>query len=192
MVRATDRNIAEIIDWIKPIGSLGETNATLVCVLLHYINNLKNKCKKKIIKQAFKKAFEMLKDHVDTIGSIGCHTAILLLTDGITDDPTQLIKEKNGESINAVIFTYTVGDDESSQIPQKIADITNGIYTHINDNDESLITKMSSYYLYYAYGNTNNDDIIITSPYPDYGMYVVYRIVIDSYYIFLQKIQMKL
>ena len=51
-----------------------------------------------------------------------------------------------------------------------MANATGGIYTHIDDGDENLITAMSSYYLYYAYGDDeSNNDLVVTSPYLDFG-----------------------
>ena len=103
-------------------------------------------------------------------GAKSCQTSILFLTDGIADDVSDMIKERNTNDINAVIFSYTLGDEAEPGIPQKVAALTNGIYTHIDDEDTNLITIMSSYYLYYAYGHGSNDDdnIIITSPYLDF------------------------
>jgi len=107
-------------------------------------------------------AFNQTFDLLNKSNNGYCKTSILLLTDGYLDDPSAIIKERNTEDINAVIFSYTFGDNANGTIPEKIADITNGIYAHIGDNDDSLITKFASFSLYYAYGNTEGK-LIVTS-----------------------------
>eukprot|EP01084_Bolivina_argentea_P291599 501162_1 len=123
----------------------------------------------------FNLGFEAVFDAFDSkhaIYGMNCHSSILFLTDGQASDPTNIINNRNID-INAVIFSYTLGDGADETIPKKISESTNGIYTHIDDGDTNLISAMSSYYLYYAHnrnnvGNSNEDNIIFTSPYRDF------------------------
>eukprot|EP01084_Bolivina_argentea_P160546 279568_1 len=133
LVSVTSRNVAELIKFVNTTQFGGQTNFTA----------------------AFDVAFSILEK-----GSKGCHTTILFLTDGDAEDVTSMIKKRNTQEINAVIFSYTLGNEASDDVPKKVADLTNGFYTHIDDEDESLITVMSSYYLYFPYVS-NNENIIM-------------------------------
>ena len=104
--------------------------------------------------------------------SLNIFSSILFLTDGDAADVTDLIRSRNTADIDATIFSYTLGNEFiiNTTVPQSVAEVTGGIYTHINDGDENLLTAMSSYYLYYAYGDAqHNDDMVLTSPYLDYS-----------------------
>eukprot|EP01084_Bolivina_argentea_P238526 400714_1 len=140
LVPATKRNVDELIDFVSGLKADGATNFTT----------------------AFDTAFTILEK-----GAKSCQTSILFLTDGIADDVSDMVQKRNTNDIDAIVFSYTLGDESKPDIPRKIAILTNGIYTHIDDEDTHLITIMSSYYLYYAYGSEldENDKIIkITSP----------------------------
>ncbi len=41
--------------------------------------------------------------------------------------------------------------------------MTDGTYTHIEDGDINLVTAMSSFYLYYAYG-LQTDEVFVSPP----------------------------
>eukprot|EP01083_Nonionella_stella_P187572 689514_1 len=149
LVPATSRNIAALVEWVSELNPSGLTDFEL----------------------AFGKAFDILED-----GMKNCQTSIIFLTDGINDDPSDLIKHRNTVDIGAVVFSYTLGSESDTTVPKAVADLTGGIYTHIADNDDNLITTMSSYYLYYTYGggsSNSDDDIILTSPYLDFDTDVV-------------------
>ena len=80
------------------------------------------------------------------------------------------MQTRNTEDIGATVFSYTLGDEADPTVAQSVANVTGGIYTHIDDGDEDLLTAMSSFYLYYAYGNGADDnDIVVTSPYLDFS-----------------------
>ena len=83
---------------------------------------------------------------------------------------TDFVQQRN-TNISATIFSFTLGDEANTTIPWKVADATGGIHTHIDDgDDDDFLTAMSSYYLYYAFGDsTNNSDIVVTSPYLDFS-----------------------
>ncbi len=51
-----------------------------------------------------------------------------------------------------------------SHLQRKVAEITGGIYTHIDDGDGNLATAMSSFYLYYAYG-LQTEEITVSTPF---------------------------
>eukprot|EP01084_Bolivina_argentea_P034907 64660_1 len=134
MVAATTRNTAELIDFVESITfPSGGADFTA----------------------AFNAAFDILST------STSCQKAILLLTHGDAPDVTNLVKTRN-TAIDANIFSFTLGADSSPNVPKSVAEATNGIYRHIDDDDENLITAMSSYYLFYSHGGLN--DIIFTSP----------------------------
>jgi len=142
LVAATPRNVDKLIDFVNSLGATGSTDFEI----------------------AFEAAFDIL-EH----GSQSCKSSILFLTDGIADDPSDIISDRNTADVGATIFSYTLGDGADTRIPAAVANMTNGVYTHIDDNDESLINKMSSYYMYYALGDTANNDMVITSPYLDFA-----------------------
>ena len=96
--------------------------------------------------------------------------SILFLTDGVADDVTDLVKRRNVPDISATVFSYTLGDGADTTVPWKVANVTGGIYAHIDDGDDNLLTAMSSYYLYYAFGDaSDNSDVVVTSPYLDFS-----------------------
>lgn len=97
--------------------------------------------------------------------------SIIFLTDGDGEDVSQLVWSRNTADIDATIFSYTLGSEAINAIvPQRVAELTGGIYTHIDDGDDNLLTVMSSYYLYYAYGDAqDNNDMVVTSPYLDFS-----------------------
>jgi len=148
LVAATPRNVAKLIDFVEGLAATGSTNFEL----------------------AFDAAFAILEE-----GASSCKTSVLFLTDGIAEDPAHIIRARNTADIGATIFSYTLGEDAKADIPWRVANMTNGVYTHIDDEDSSgLINKMSSYYLYYALGDSeSNTDMIVTSPYMDFSTGVV-------------------
>eukprot|EP01083_Nonionella_stella_P183564 663804_1 len=149
LVAATSRNVEELTFFVDGLNPFGLTDFTI----------------------AFNAAFDMLQSGTH------CQPTILFLTDGVADDVSELIKTRNTADIAAVVFSYTLGENAGATVAQRVAEVTNGIYTHIDDADANLITAMSSYYLYYAYGgsssNTESDDIIVTAPYLDWDTDVV-------------------
>ena len=107
----------------------------------------------------------MLKEHLSTLQN--CRSMVLFLTAGDTEDVLEKIKNYNKKNLNTIIFTYTLGGDSYVRIPIQIAELTNGIHVHTNDDDPSLITSMSLYYMYYAFSQPQifENNIILTSPY---------------------------
>ena len=82
---------------------------------------------------------------------------------------TDLVRTRNTEDISATVFSYTLGDGANRTIPLKVANATGGIYTHIDDGG-NLLTAMSSYYLYYAFGGSaEGSEPVMTSPYLDFS-----------------------
>merc|ERR1719295_213147 len=142
-VAATPRNVAKLVDFVEGLSATGGTN----------------------FEAAFETAFDILAAH-----SQSCKSSILFLTDGVAEDVTDLVRRRNVEDISATVFSYTLGDGADTTVPWKVANVTGGIYTHIADGDDNLLTVMSSYYLYYAYGDVeDNSDLVVTSPYLDFG-----------------------
>ena len=140
---ATSRNVAELVSFVQSLSPGGSTNFIA----------------------AFEKAFDILEN-----GAKSCKTSILFLTDGEADDPSHVISSRNTADIGAVIFSYTLGSGAKADVPKRLSEATDGIYTHIADGDTSLATVMSSYYLYYAYGAAStNNDMVVTSPYLDFA-----------------------
>ena len=83
---------------------------------------------------------------------------------------TKLVKSRNTPDIDATIFSFTLGGGADTSSARKVAEATGGIHTHTNDRDDTLLTAMSSYYLYYAFGDTSdNSGVVVTSPYLDFG-----------------------
>merc|ERR1719295_563917 len=142
-VAATPRNVAKLVDFVEGLSATGGTN----------------------FEAAFEAAFDILAAH-----SQSCKSSILFLTDGVAEDVTDLVKRRNVPDISATVFSYTLGDGADTTVPWKVANVTGGIYTHIDDGDDNLLTAMSSYYLYYAFGDaSDNSDVVVTSPYLDFS-----------------------
>ena len=96
--------------------------------------------------------------------------SIVFLTDGISENVADL----NIDDMSATVFSYTFGNDADTTIPRVLANVSGGIYTHIDDGDDNLLTVMSSYYLSYAH-NEGNISNMVTSPYLDFstGMHMI-------------------
>ena len=47
------------------------------------------------------------------------------------DDLYNLIDSLNGVDLNATIFTYSIGNDVSDEIPRQISCIGNGVWTKV-------------------------------------------------------------
>jgi Mg-chelatase subunit ChlD len=104
----------------------------------------------------------------------GCNVAVIFLTDGqeLEDETERVIAlvQNRTEELNAnfsrkiTIFVYSVGDVSDTDVMKKVACNTNGIYTHISDDESAdLITKMGAYYQLFASGlgaGENNEDFI--------------------------------
>eukprot|EP00485_Elphidium_margaritaceum_P006577 CAMPEP_0202689004 /NCGR_PEP_ID=MMETSP1385-20130828/4377_1 /ASSEMBLY_ACC=CAM_ASM_000861 /TAXON_ID=933848 /ORGANISM="Elphidium margaritaceum" /LENGTH=1091 /DNA_ID=CAMNT_0049344079 /DNA_START=25 /DNA_END=3300 /DNA_ORIENTATION=- len=141
LVPATQRNVAELISFVDGLFANGGTN----------------------FEAPFTAAFDILDN-----GARSCQTSILFLTDGEADDVSDLITARNNADINAVIFSYTLGSGAIPTVPEKVAELTDGIYTHIEDGDSSLATVMSSYYIYYAFGDASQS-MVVSAPYLDFS-----------------------
>ena len=65
---------------------------------------------------------------------------------------------------NVTIFTYTLGDESNVDVMKRIACNTNGIWTHISDDEvDNLISEMGAYYQLFAAGlgaSENNKDFV--------------------------------
>eukprot|EP01083_Nonionella_stella_P109493 319343_1 len=147
LVAATARNVAELVDFVEGLNPSGQTDFSI----------------------AFDKAFTILSQ------GTSCQTSIIFLTDGITKStPYSIIEHRNTDDIAAVVFSYTLGSGADPVVATQIANMTGGIYAHIDDSDANLITTMSQYYLYYAFGGVSDDDgIVLTSPYLSFSTGVV-------------------
>ena len=98
--------------------------------------------------------------------------SILFLTasDEASDNVTDLVRQRN-TNISATVFSFTLGDEADKVIAWEVATATGGIHIHTNDgDDDDFLTAVSSYYLYYAFGESyNNSDLAVTSPYLDFS-----------------------
>eukprot|EP01083_Nonionella_stella_P276342 938905_1 len=149
-VRATDKNVQLLLDFVNGLHAGGGTDFVA----------------------GFEKVFDLFDEKQSRYGA-NCHSSILFLTDGISEDPTSIINQRNTD-INAVIFSYTLGDGADTTIPEQVAELTNGVYTHIADGDLNLVSIMSSYYLYYAHKDPASEpELIFTAPYLDFDTSVV-------------------
>jgi len=151
MVSATSKNIEELISFVGSLSAGGGTD------FIDPIN----------------KAFDIFSAHQIANPNIGvCHNMILFLTDGIAPDPSSVIQARNNE-LDVTIFSYTLGSGADTTVPQAIADMTGGVYTHIDDQDTNLATIMASFYMYIAFGTKNSqnieDLITISEPYLSFG-----------------------
>jgi len=143
LVAATPRNVAKLVEFVENLVATGGTDFAA----------------------AFETAFDILEAATQS-----CQTSILFLTDGEAEDVTDLVRSRNVADIGATVFSFTLGGGANTVIPERVANVTGGIYTHIDDGDDNLLTAMSSYYLYYAYGAADSaDDLVITSPYLDFS-----------------------
>ena len=135
---------------------------------------------------AFDRTFTVLSDsfnnEVYAAAGSGCSVAVIFLTDGaiaeykegqeLEDETERVIAlvQNRTEELNAnfsrktTIFAYSLGDQSDTNVMKKIACNTNGIWTHISDDEtDDLITKMGAYYQLFASGlgaGENNQDFV--------------------------------
>ena len=138
---------------------------------------------------AFDRTFTVLSDSFNNeeyaAAGTGCNVAVIFLTDGaiaeykegqeLEDETERVIAlvQNRTEELNAnfsrktTIFAYSVGDQSDTDVMKKIACNTNGIWTHISDDEinetDNLITKMGAYYQLFASGlgaGENNEDFV--------------------------------
>ena len=138
---------------------------------------------------AFDKTFTVLSNSFSNeeyaAAGSGCNVAVIFLTDGaiaeykegqeLEDETERVISlvQNRTEELNAnfsrktTIFAYSVGDQSDTDVMKKIACNTNGIWTHISDDEinetDNLITKMGAYYQLFASGlgaGENNEDFV--------------------------------
>jgi Mg-chelatase subunit ChlD len=152
-VEASEQNKNELKKRINSIEANGGTNFT----------------------KAFDKTFDVLYDsfHAEEFAATGpgCNIAVLFLTDGAMSEDLKGEELKN-ETQNVIalvqnraeqlrtefdrettIFAYSLGDESDTEVMKKIACGTNGIWTHISDDEiDDLITEMGAYYQLFASG----------------------------------------
>ena len=87
-----------------------------------------------------------------------------------------LIKTRNTPDIDAKIFSFNFDPNisEDKDFPRQVSDLTGGTYSRVDeklgDTDVLLQNAVRSYYLYYAFGNAqDNSDVVVTSPYLDFS-----------------------
>eukprot|EP01084_Bolivina_argentea_P083434 151053_1 len=182
LVPATTRNIDQLLLFVEKLS-----------------RNLKkewgNYVYKLDYKKAFNKAFDIL---LKSENKINCHTNILFFTQGgpcedcasgfsYEPDPSGTIAKRNND-INAVVFSYVLGECKTTQdedycldIPKNVAKKTGGVYSRIKSSSD-IITKLSAYFLYYSYGSEGRN-IIVTSPYLDFDTKTIMITMTKSVYI---------
>eukprot|EP01083_Nonionella_stella_P159128 518794_1 len=140
LVSATTRNKAQLNDFVDGlVASAGTADFAI----------------------AFTASFDIL-----STGE-SCNKAIIFLTQGDGIDVTDLVLTLNTDAIDATIFSYTMGDEATPNVPKSVAEATNGIYTHIDAADDNVIAAISSYYLYYTHGQPSSSTVRISSPFVD-------------------------
>eukprot|EP00761_Pharyngomonas_kirbyi_P010550 gb/GECH01010570.1/.p1 GENE.gb/GECH01010570.1/~~gb/GECH01010570.1/.p1 ORF type:complete len:1003 (+),score=253.65 gb/GECH01010570.1/:1-3009(+) len=143
IVRATPENLKKLKAFINETPHSGGTN----------------------FQAPFEKAFQMFQgSYSNGIGS-QCESAILFMTDGQANDPTNIINQYQTNDLNVKIFSYALGADADQDIPRKVACDNQGIFFSIQDN-ASLRTQMGEYYRYFALG-INTESTLWTAPYFD-------------------------
>ncbi len=139
---------------------------------------------------AFNETFNILHNSIPNghTAARECNVAIILLSEGslpeqsqddlvqATDELTEFVQDgvDNFKATyfdrNVTIFTYTLGDESNVDVMKRIACNTNGIWTHISDNEsENLISAMGAYYKLFASGlaadNSYEDFVAWVEPY---------------------------
>eukprot|EP01083_Nonionella_stella_P316929 1151756_1 len=144
LVPTTSRNKAKLIDFVSSLEVSSGSNPDF--------------------ESALNEAFNILTSSTTT----PCNNAIILVThasQGEDTDVTDVVLQRNTDTIDATIFSYTVGDESAPNMAVSVAEVTDGVYTHIDE--DNLNTAVSSYYLYYVHGGGSGSTIRITSPYLD-------------------------
>jgi uncharacterized protein YegL len=110
------------------------------------------------MQDGFEKGFGLIESSLANGQTSGCHNAMIFLTDGKVSDGAsgaglaQFVRERNGDDIDARLFTYAFGDDAERATLKQIACENKGIFTPIPDGSKDLREKMGKYYEYFAVG----------------------------------------
>ena len=131
----------------------------------------------------YTKAFNVAFDILDAFEGDRCHSTILFVTDG-DDDITTIANDFEYKNIdeNYIVLSYGFGSDANLMVAKEMAELTNGVFKIIYDEDndkfnngntKDLSMELMLFYLYYAYTGDvnqhhNDDNIKITSPYLDF------------------------
>lgn len=115
---------------------------------------------------AFKKAFELFKN---TVESSGCTQIILFLTDGFAQDEESSVAAIAALTVGAAretyIFTYAMSSAADTVLPKAIACANNGVFAVINDGTDPL-SQMQGYFQFIAAGFASTT-VRWTTPYQD-------------------------
>lgn len=140
--------------------------------------------------KGFEKAFDLFEnalendqeDHNNTYSS-NCTQILILFTDGLISDEDEDVTEiinyvserqnqlKDTYKRDGVkLFTYTVGDEADDFLTRVLACKNGGAWTHLDINENDILTRMNSYFLYIADGKYEQEPVW-TLPYDDdYGL----------------------
>lgn len=162
LIPATEANKNNIKNTIKSLKAGGTNNFT----------------------NAFNETFNILHNSIPNghTAARECNVAIIFLSEGslpeqsqddlvqATDELTEFVQDgvDNFKATyfdrNVTIFTYTLGDESNVDVMKRIACNTNGIWTHISDDEsENLISAMGAYYKLFASGlaaDTSYEDFV--------------------------------
>jgi len=147
--KPTSSFLAEVFDSLDDLGPIGKTN----------------------VFEGFTKAFDILEKSVELGEYTPCNVAVIFITDGEPSDDPQLtlnlIREKAALFERITFFTFSLGEEASTDFPKQIACEFNGVWTPIT-NPEALVVQMSHLFEYFTIMNTDPSDTVIWSePYVD-------------------------
>jgi len=130
----------------------------------------------------FRVLSDSFRDEAYAAKGSGCNVAVIFLTDGAiaeykqgeeleaeTERVITLVKNRTAEietdySRKTTVFGYSLGDESDTDVMKQIACQTNGIWTHITDDEaDNLISEMGAYYQLFAAGlgaSENNKDFV--------------------------------
>ena len=132
LARATNLNKREVLNGLAEVEAEGGTNFVA----------------------AFERAFDMLEFSANNASS-QCEATILFITDGISGDPRQLIRERQARlRLPARIFSYSISTEADRRMAYNIAKENNGAFNTVRDDAPSgqLARIMGEYYNYFGDG----------------------------------------
>jgi hypothetical protein len=134
---------------------------------------------------AFKAAFQVMNDSIDREFHVACTTAILFLTDGEMNQPSDVTEQSVLTLVNSGImdleervspvflFTYSISDSDNAvhAFPKQIACSTgdNGVWSKIV-NENEIFDSLTSYYRLFSLGLGQDNETFVAwvDPYPSY------------------------
>ncbi|KAL3897804.1 MAG: hypothetical protein SGCHY_003167 [Lobulomycetales sp.] len=128
LVRATEANLALLSAWAqRNIKADGGTNFLVPLT----------------------RAYSILRGSLNSDDRTSCAQAIMFLTDGVADLPSDTMSSLASENPNVRVFSYALGSSAATEVTKMMACLTDGIFFRINIESE-LPNVLARYYEYFS------------------------------------------